>query len=218
MRFVVLSDTHGKHDELGELPTGDVLIHCGDYSMCGGLKETRLFFDWFSAQPHKHKIVVPGNHEVSLCPFRAKKWVAWRTQELVTSYKNVEILVDRAIFIDGLKIYGSPWCGGDEKVMSDWGFYLVDSVREHVFDGIPEDTDILVTHTPPFGILDKCNDENFGCRFLRKRVDEIKPVWHLFGHIHESSGVYLSDYTEFYNTAVMDEDYKVKHKVLVKDL
>ena len=62
MKIVHISDTHGNHKQL-TLPDGDVLIHSGDFSQYGINLETQAFLDWFASQPHRHKILIGGNHD-----------------------------------------------------------------------------------------------------------------------------------------------------------
>lgn len=205
VKLVIISDTHCNHDKL-TIPHGDILIHCGDYSNCGSFHETKQFFDWFSKQPHKYKIVIPGNHEVGICPLKLLKNeinpVEYRnTHTLIKSYNNVNFLIDDYVFIDGIKFYGSPWCGGKYNVMNRWGFYIpIDMKISDMWKRIPDDSDIVITHTPPYGIL----DDSLGCPFLTERIKKINPMYHFFGHIHNLYGGYISDYTEYYNCSSFD--------------
>jgi len=237
MKFVVLSDTHSKHYQLESVPDGDVLIHCGDYSLFGEFDETKRFLDWFSEQKHMHKIVIPGNHEVAICP---RKNIFYnkelgneiitdtceerictfnRINELIKSYQNIHFLVDDSITIDNIKFYGTPWCGGEKSVMGHWGFYLnEEEIRKQVFDRIPYDTDVLISHSPPYGILDEYRKTHLGCRALMKRVQQVKPVIHIFGHIHDAYGEIQSDYTSFYNCSNMNKDNNLSNPIKVIDL
>lgn len=203
MKIVVISDTHDK--VFNELPEGDVLIHCGDYSNYGCYDGTKKFFEWFVKHPHKYKIVIPGNHEKIICPFKnhtTKKWVA----ELIYSYRDrVKFLVDEELVIEGVKFYGTPWCNGDSDIMAWWGFYIEDDEeRTKMFAKIPSDTDILISHVPPYGIQDEYMKRLLGCTSLIKRVFEIKPLVHVFGHIHSANGHVEHNGINFYNCAVHD--------------
>lgn len=227
MLLVVISDTHGKHEELGELPPGDVLIHCGDFSSFGECEEVASFMKWFAAQPHKHKLLVPGNHEVGLC---TKKTMMIGTEQFVkdraANYdvirgyrdQNVHLLVDRSIVIDGIKFHGTPWCGGSPSVMGRWGFYLYqDEHRRKQFSKIADDTDVLISHSPPYGILDSVKvgwmrkKEPLGCKVLLERVMEVQPAVHVFGHIHSGNGKKMGDVTGFFNCSNLDEDYNISY-------
>lgn len=199
MKLVVISDTHDR--TIKEVPKGDVLIHCGDYSIYGEFDETKKFFDWFSSQPHKHKIVIPGNHEVNICPLKQSR-DRNKILDLIKTYHNVHFLIDEEVIIDGIKFYGTPWCGGDYMVMNRWGFYIHrDDRREVLFDCIPEDTDVLITHTPAYDILDKYQDRVLGCPVLLERIRKVKPLVHVCGHIHSSNGYVQIDGTHHFNCA-----------------
>lgn len=212
---MVISDTHSKHEELPELPDGDVLIHCGDYSVFGEYDETLAFLNWFSMQKHAHKIIVPGNHEVGICPRKARP-SAEATMQLIKSYTDINFLVDQSMLIDGIKFYGTPWCNGSRIIMGRWGFFEPnEDKRRTAFSKIDGDTDVLISHAPPLGILDTARGMNLGCEALLRRVQEIRPLVHVFGHIHESYGLFLSDYTQFYNCANMDGNHKISNPVHV---
>lgn len=213
MKLVIISDTHDKL--IKELPDGDVLIHCGDYSLYGEYEETKKFFDWFNSQPHKHKIIIPGNHEVAICSIKRKYAVEHeeydKIMKLINSYKDINFLIDKEVVIDGVKFYGSPWCGGDYVVMYRWGFYVqFEEMRKALFDKIPDDTDVLITHTPPYDILDKYDGKVLGCTALLERVNEFKPLVHCFGHIHSGNGFKHIDGVNYFNCANLGEGYELE--------
>ena len=77
VRFVCLSDTHMQHRKM-TVPSGDVLVHTGDFSNHGSLEEVREFAAWFAAQPHPLKLVVPGNHDMIMdAAYWADYWSDW---------------------------------------------------------------------------------------------------------------------------------------------
>lgn len=202
MKLVVISDTHGL-PIWDDLPLGDVLIHCGDFSNVGGYEEVKSFMEWMVTQPHPHKLIVPGNHEVSMCPLKHGNN---KVINLVKSYfPKVKCLVDQEVLIGGLKFYGTPWCGGDKRIMSRWGFYMEhDTDRRAAFANIPHDTDVLITHTPPFGIL----DDGLGCVELANVVREVvRPKVHVFGHIHERNGHVNMGRVNYYNCSNMGHSH-----------
>lgn len=218
MILVSISDTHGC--EIKNIPDGDVFIHCGDYSDYGEYEDTENFLRQISELPHKHKIVIPGNHEVAICPIWANKdfivgmddSLKERQEilELIKSYKNVKYLVDDYVVIDGKKFYGTPWCNGKREIMQQWGFYVENyEDRKKLFSKIPKDTDVLITHVPPYGILDDNGYKNpgLGCDALLEVVSEIQPKIHLFGHIHNSSGVVKRGDTLFCNCSILNSSY-----------
>lgn len=208
MKLVIISDTHGKI--VKDLPDGDVLIHCGDYSKYGLYEETKTFFDWFSVQRHRHKIVITGNHEVAICPikiFPGRDLIL----DLINSYSNVNFLVDKELIIDGVKFFGTPWCGGESYIMKRWGFYIEDdNKRSKIFEKIPKDTDVLITHTPPLHVLDNFGCNSLGCPALLERVMQVKPLVHLFGHIHSSNGHLFQNGIHFFNCSILDDNYQIR--------
>lgn len=194
MRFVAFSDTHGFHDDT-HLPQGDVLLFAGD--ICGwseGMTEIEQFGAYLAKQPHAHKIVIAGNHD----------WAFQRNREAaVAALGDVHYLQDDEVTIDGVKIYGSPW----QPEFFNWAFNLPRGPElAKVWAKIPEDTQILVTHGPPYEVLDKTTDNRFvGCRELRKRVAALTELKaHVFGHIHEAYGCETVGKTTFYNASICD--------------
>lgn len=206
-RIVLLSDTHNCNEQIS-VPDGDILIHAGDATNRGQVDEIVAFNEWFSGFPHKHKIFVAGNHDW-LFETRPKY-----AQSLLA--KNVVYLQDSAVEILDLKIYGSPW----QPRFFDWAFNLNrgDEMAEK-WKLIPNEVDILITHGPPFGILDETPRGDFaGCEELRKRVEEIRPRLHVFGHIHFGYGTEEKFGVRFVNASNCDEDYLPTNLPIVVDL
>ncbi|HND88343.1 MAG TPA: metallophosphatase domain-containing protein, partial [Saprospiraceae bacterium] len=143
MRLVFISDTHSQHGSL-QVPEGDVLLHCGDFSKRGELDEVGRFLEWFGAQPHLYKVLIAGNHD----------FLAEEQPDVFASLvpEGVIYLNDSGCRIEGVHIWGSPI----QPWFFDWAFNRRrgPDIRRH-WDLIPEDTDILLTHGPPYGILDE---------------------------------------------------------------
>lgn len=204
MRVVVISDTHNRHERLGELPEGDVLVHCGDATGSGHLKEVAKFLEWFAGQPHKYKVLIAGNHDWL---FQKDPLVA---QSLVMGYKDsIYYLEDSSAMIEGVLFYGSPW----QPWFCDWAFNLERGPElAKKWAQIPTKTEFLITHGPPKGILDACNDgEVVGCWDLLERVKIVVPAIHAFGHIHEGYGSQVrveTGRTLFVNASICDRSYK----------
>lgn len=210
-----ISDTHTKHKQIQkDLPGGDILIHAGDF-MNSGYNPTEAieFFDWFDKlDNYDTKIFIAGNHD---------RWMENNPEEakgILTGYKNIEYLQDDEIglYYDGpngdmpeenIRIYGSPW----QPEFWSWAFNLPRNGEKMkaYWDAIPNNTDILITHGPPYGYLDIPGGTNLrvGCEMLRHRIDEFKPKIHVFGHIHGSSGYYFNGHTHFINASVLNERY-----------
>ena len=210
-KIVCLSDTHNAHDEI-VVPDGDILLHAGDATNRGTLEEIHAFARWFERLPHKHKVLIAGNHDWFFedAPAETIKYVLPKTLYLQDSF----------VEIDGLKIYGSPW----QPRFYDWAFNLNRGAEiAQKWQLIPDDTDVLITHGPPFGVLDlaprgSLPDENTGCEELIKVVTRIKPKLHVFGHIHHSYGAAEISGVQFANAANCNEKYEPVNAPLVFDL
>lgn len=207
----MMSDTHGKHDEIYRVPEGDVLIHAGDVSNVGKPSEIKAFAEWFQSQPHKYKCWVGGNHDWGLQHF-----LEYGNEFMVRDMSSsAYYLRDSDVTLDGVKFYGSPW----QPTFCDWAFNLPRGRwLAEKWDMIPVDTDVLITHGPPYGILDKVGQEHVGCADLRTRVDFIKPKIHCFGHIHCAAGMTELNGTTFVNAALLSERYGLVNAPTVVDI
>jgi predicted phosphodiesterase len=206
MRLVVMSDTHLRHNIV--VPDGDLFIHCGDSTMDGRTKQLKAVGEWLASLPHRHKIIIAGNHDLTLERFRSFPKRFWPA---------ATYLRDSSEIVDGLKIYGSPW----QPAFHDWAFNLPRGAPlARKWARIPLDTDILVTHGPPMGILDRVSGESahLGCVDLLARVGIVKPRLHLFGHIHSGHGTWENDGTLFVNASICDEEYRVRYAPIVLDV
>ena len=195
MKLVLIADTHGLHEQV-KLPKGDILVCAGDISNVGKIGEIGRFNKWLGRQSFEHKIVIAGNHD----------WVFEKQPSLARSMiTNGIYLQDESVEVNGLKFYGSPW---QPKFMG-WAFNLDRGpalAKKWVM--IPDDTDILVTHCGPRGILDRIiNGEALGCDDLLEKVMQVRPKLHIFGHIHDAYGIRIYDSTTFINASICNESY-----------
>jgi Icc-related predicted phosphoesterase len=234
-KLVFISDTHGEHYSIeNDIPYGDFLIHCGDFTSMGRPSRIKNFMEWFVSMPHKHKILVPGNHELTLCSdkrdvvvrkcFTESKSLKMNyffrdfltAKSILKSYRDrVHILMDSGIELEGINFYGSHYCGGEEAIMKNWAFYKTEPELKVLFEKIPRNTDILITHMPPYGVL----DDKLGSKELLYAVNKVNPYIHAFGHIHRMGGnSFSTDKTVFINCAVMDDNYLIKHKPVVHSI
>lgn len=216
IRIVNISDTHGIHDNIhqrfGDLPEGDILIHAGDISNVGIIPEISKFLDWFKDLPHKHKIFIVGNHDFG---FEVNQYVSKAIlDELKDS--NVTYLENSSARVMELKFWGSPIT----SPFFNWAFMRDDEYREELWKTIPNDTDIIITHSPPYKTLDYSTygDEHCGCKFLKSRVLEINPLLHIFGHIHGEYGTHEENGTLYINASTLNEKYRVSNKPIVVDI
>lgn len=196
MRIVCISDTHGQHEGL-EVPDGDILIHAGDCTARGRAGELLEFLTWFRSFRHPHKLLIAGNHDWCL---------AGMSQ--VPQPSDFHYLEDSGIRIRGLNIYGSPW----QPEFHDWAFNLPRGGLElrARWNAIPAGTNILITHGPPAGILDRTyRGDPAGCELLAEKVSRDRYSLpglklHVFGHIHESRGVVERDGVWYVNASALD--------------
>jgi Icc-related predicted phosphoesterase len=199
MKAVIISDTHGRHEQL-ILPKGDLIIHAGDVSMRGMKLEIEAFLEWFSSLDFRYKVFIAGNHD-----FFFEFSDAHTIAELLP--QDVTYLNDSSTEIEGIKIWGSPitpW-------FHDWAFnrHRGPDIKKH-WDIIPVDTDVVITHGPVHGILDKTKaGYAVGCEDLMEKINEIRPKYHICGHIHEAYGMMDIDETCHINASILDLNYHV---------
>ncbi len=186
MKILHVSDTHGFHHRLRELPEADFVVHSGDFCMAGTEDEAIDFLNWFCDLPHRHKIFICGNHDD--CLYGAK---------IDGLDGNVHYLCNSGVTIDGIKFYGVP------MFMAD----CISCRQKSNYAEIPIDTDILITHSPPYGVLDFDDNIHYGSKELLQRLTEIRPHLHLFGHIHRQHGMITDEIVTFSNGAIMNGDY-----------
>lgn len=179
MRIVAIADTHGYHEQLDPLPDGDVLIHAGDLTRVGSMEELEGVARWLRAQPHRHKVVVAGNHD--FCFERHRVHAEARLGGDIT------YLQDQEVTLGGLRVWGSPW----QPEFGGWAFNLARGPElAQRWAAIPSGIDVLVTHGPPHGFGDRVFEHRVGCEDLRRALPRIRPVLHLYGHIHEDGGLW----------------------------
>ncbi len=202
MKFVFLSDTHDKHKEM-QIPIGDFLIFCGDMSSRGELREIEAFSLFLKNLPHQYKIVIAGNHDFSFEDERKLQ-----AEELIRS-TGAYYLNDSGVQIGTIKFWGSPV----QPCFKDMAFNRRrgEDIKKH-WDLIPLDTDILITHGPPKGILDTIRSgERVGCEELLQKTLSIHPKIHVFGHIHEGYGTLQQQKTVFINASNLNFLYQYTH-------
>lgn len=207
MRFVAISDTHGKHQF--ELPEGDVILHAGDVSSRGHKAEVQRFLDWFAGLDYRYKIFIAGNHDFFF-------ETATQTEIEAMIPEGLIYLNDSGVEIEGIKIWGSPI----QPWFYDWAFNRRrgPDIQKH-WDLIPEDSDIVITHGPVFGILDRtASGQVVGCEDLLPVIQRIAPKVHLCGHIHEAYGTRQVGDTLFINASILDLRYTIAHDPVVFDV
>lgn len=186
MKILHLSDTHNCHNRLRDLPEADVVVHSGDFCMVGTEQEAIDFMNWFCDLPYRQKIFICGNHDA--CLYGAN---------IEGLDSNVHYLCNSGIEIEGIKFYGISMFTED----------CISDRQNRNYSNIPIDTDVLITHSPAFGILDFDDNIHYGSEELLTRLSALNLRAHLFGHIHANHGITTIGNTIFSNGAIMNTDY-----------
>jgi predicted phosphohydrolase len=210
MRVICISDTHSRHDDM-QVPEGDLLLHAGDCSKLGTREQIESFDRWLGTLPHPHKVVIAGNHDFAFEQDpEARSWIT-----------NATYLQDEGVEIGGLFLWGSPW----QPRFFDWAFNLDrGEPLRRVWAKIPPKTDILLTHGPPYGILDATfRGQLVGCEELLEVIGRLRPRLHVFGHIHEAYGVRERQWedgriTRFVNASICTLSRQPSHRAVVVEL
>ena len=181
VRIVCLSDTHCLKPR--HVPSGDILVHAGDLTNAGTPSELQDQIDWLASLPHRHKIVIAGNHDTYLDP-RSRRTLSPADQNGALHWRGIRYLQHSSttLTINGraLTIFGAPQipaCGGEEFA------FQYPRGQDAWCETIPPETDILVTHTPPKHHLD-LPPSSLGCEHLAAEVARVQPLVHIFGHVH----------------------------------
>ena len=218
MKIAAISDIHGKMNKWykalnskskKDFNSVDCIVVAGDMTMMGRRKELAEFLDWLDARPVKHKVVIAGNHDRFMDPDHPKEVSCEEDiNDLISRYPSIHYLNDSGITIDNISFWGSPI----QPAFGGWAFNRErgEDINQH-WHKIPAKVDVLITHGPPFGILDQIIplhwEEHIGCRNLLDAVVEVKPKFHVFGHIHGSFGKVDLGNTVFCNVSSLGEDY-----------
>lgn len=210
-RFVCISDTHSR---MVHVPSGDVLLHSGDLTAVGTYSDFHRTMDWLADLPHPTKIIIAGNHDLPLDhhdDWYDNNYTRWHhtqkqniglIQDLVQGHKasraGVVYLEDDVHQFQAKEngrtwsVYGSPW----SPYFHNWAFnYHRGEEADKLVAAFPK-TDILLTHGPPYLIFDTTvTNEHVGCESLAARLSDLRPRLHAFGHIHESHGALIHDWS-----------------------
>ena len=249
-RIVCMSDTHGKHRDIPFLPSGDILVHAGDFTKCGEMDAVIDLSRYFAQHQQEaagaggfHDVVcIAGNHDVTFQEeYYKKTWSRhclgnWDPTTTREALQNCTYLEDsnRAIpvrfnnnsddgYSDRLKqptitFHGSPWT----PKFFNWAFNLKrGEALQEMWSKIPtHDTDVLVTHGPPYGRGDMTlHSGHFGCQDLLQEIQQrVKPRLHIYGHIHEGYGTSFDGRTLYVNASNLDIGYEAINPCIVIDL
>lgn len=220
VKILLISDTHTLHKDLEDLPEADFLIHAGDITGYGSENSTRKFLKWFGElHTYSHKIFIAGNHD----------WLFEKNnlhgRDLVKEYANrykdrgeIIYLEDSGVERLGVKFWGTPV----SKPFCNWAFNRPENKLKQHWEAIPTNTDILITHEPPYMIMDYSHTgskEHCGSPSLWEEVTKrIKPKIHVFGHIHEQYGVKKIGETTFVNASVLNGAYDLVNAPILLEI
>lgn len=208
MNIYHISDSHTYHDLLQVPKNVDLIIFSGDCSIvknaANNYSEVISFLNWFEGLPVKYKIFVAGNHDTSI-------WKNIVTKESIEE-RGIIYLENESTTIEGLNIWGSPYTS---TFGTDWAFQKARHKMDKVWRLMPSNTDVVITHGPPKGGLDSTLDYGntvklVGCNQLATRIRRVKPILHLFGHIHNcknivNAGVLYRDGVYYSNGSVVTD-------------
>ncbi|WHZ06837.1 MAG: hypothetical protein OJF59_000590 [Cytophagales bacterium] len=197
MRILHISDTHGKHYSLRNLPQADVIVHSGDVSFSDTENEVLEFLNWFFGLNYQYKIFVAGNHDNCL-----------HGEQIENLPDNCHYLCYSGVEIECVKFWGVPLFIPDQQ----------EGRIDQLVKQIPESTGVLISHSPPYGILDFENEINQGSIDLLQTVLKIKPTYHLFGHIHAAYGIEKSNDTIFVNASLVNETNEFVNKPVLLEI
>ena len=203
MRCVAVSDTHNRAENVA-IPAGDVLLHAGDLTMKGRAAELRRAAAWLGSLRERFRgiIAIPGNHDFGIedYPDGARTLFADH---------GVTLLIDEPFELSGVTFYGSPW----QPWFFDWAYNFPrddhGTIAKQTWAKIPAGTDVVITHGPPRGILDRTESgDHAGCpHLLRELRERVRAKVHLFGHIHEGYGEQRAGDTLYVNASTCDFHY-----------
>lgn len=212
MKIICISDTHEQHEYLNEYLYDTIFNKDVNMIICAGDTANNRspalnhnpqlnFIEWYAELPFKHKIYVPGNHNTS----------ERNIEEKIYKDKGIIRLIHESITIDNINFFGSPYT---PSFGEGWAYNVNRSKLDRYWEDIPNDTDILITHGPPKGILDLVGrdhsfTEQVGCKALLNHVFRVKPQYHIFGHIHDESNIFNNGYrdingTRFINASIVN--------------
>lgn len=223
IRVVCISDLH-TYQKSVQMPPGDLVVCAGDLTFRGYEHELKLIGQWFRSLPYEHMVTIAGNHDRCFEDSRAEaeRWLLGEADERIP---NFYYLQDNGIELEingiKVKIWGSPW----QPWFGGWAFNLRDEEDlKEKWKLIPKDTDILITHGPPYKLRDQVSDfgsnpgQHVGCRELRKALQRVRPKIHVFGHIHEGYGLSRWGDTRIVNASVNTDRYNPTNPPIVLDI
>jgi Icc-related predicted phosphoesterase len=200
MNAMFISDTHGQHEDV-LLPHGNMIIHAGNITKNGTPAEAVNFLQWFARLKYNYKIFIAGTHDhfFENEPALAKRLIP----------AGVIYLEESGVEIGGLKIWGSPYNSfnhgsafsrPEDKAIGHW-------------EKIPDDSDMVIIHTPAYGVLDEnANGEHEGSKDLLRKLIRVEPRYFVCGHRPSTRGYEYRYGIHFINASVTNDEFKIAHK------
>lgn len=213
-RVMVISDTHEHSFDGSTIPPVDVLIHAGDLTNFGEVESLKDGIKMMGTIDAELKLLIAGNHDTSLDKICR---IEGMSEEEYSKYHEdaLEIMTGplakeaRVTYLEEgthrftlnngamFTVYASPYTSGS----GGWAFSYK-ALEDRFNDAcqvapdrisiaenpIPSGVDIVITHGPPYSILDPSDGDNLGCPNLLRAVSRARPLLHCFGHIHEGYG------------------------------
>ncbi|VBB29111.1 unnamed protein product [Acanthocheilonema viteae] len=236
VRFVCMACLHQSFPDPQSIPSGDILIVAGDFTLYGRPDEVKLFSEYLKQLPHTLKVIIAGNHEYTFdgrfvkasgSKFGEKKLAVKQTlSNEFTSHemKNAKAKLENVVYLEdsltelfGIQIYGTPWLPQHDDMAFNLprGQALLDK-----WNDIPAGIDVLITHTPPLGHGDMlAKGLHVGCvELLNSVVKRIRPKYHVFGHIHSGYGCTTDGYTKFVNCSLVDDQLQLTNNPIIFDI
>ncbi len=232
-KIIALSDLHGILPDIEE--PFDLMLLAGDlvdlYIQRYILHTTEwyegAFCDWINTLPFKNEnskvLWIAGNHEAGFEKLRidGRRELAKIVNEKTNG--RAIYLEDELYNFNGIAIYGTPWC----KIFGNWGFMKAYNDLKEVYDKIPNNVDILLTHDAPYGTSDLCFEwkkwgrelVHIGNEPLRDIILERNPKYNIHGHLHSANHEKeLLGETEVYCVSLVDEEYTVSYSPLILEI
>lgn len=223
-RLVLMSDTHQREASFAaSIPPGDVFVYAGDLTSTGSPSAISAFATFLRSLPHKEKVVICGNHDLSFDGSHyEKKWKRYH-QAKVDASKEIAGLKSACTYLEnssatvaGLRFWGSPW----SPEFCDWAFNLAPDQLAPTWAKIPGEIDVVVTHGPckGHGGMTARGEEAGDAVLLDVLVNRVKPALHVSGHIHEGYGVSTEAGITFANASSVNFHYRPTNRPIVVDL
>lgn len=209
MDSLIIAATSDLHGYLPAIPQCELLLLAGDLCPDGHERDQMRWLDtdfrnWLKKVPAEKIVGIAGNHDF-----------VFQNHPKLVPQLPWHYLLDSGISLFGRKIWGTPW----QPVFFDWAFNLTEDELAKKWALIPDDTDVLVVHGPPFGYGDlTARGIRSGSPSLTKRLEEIQPKLVICGHIHETRGDYRIGASLVANVSQVDLRYEPSADVWINEL